>query len=68
MPKSRAEKNELRAMIENSLNLRGDELMEENYVQAVKFINTALGPATIPSNAQSILNDSKCKNLTAEVS
>lgn len=66
-PKTRAEKSELRSLIESSLNLKGDELIEENYLQAVKFINTAIGPASIPSNVKAILDDSKCKNLTEEV-
>lgn len=67
IPKTRAEKNELRSLIESSLNLKNQELMEENYIQATKFINTSIGPASIPSNLQAILDDSKCNNLTEEV-
>lgn len=66
-PKTRAEKNELRSLIENSFNSKGGELLEENFVQAVKFINTSIGPASVPSNVQAILDDSKCRNLTEEV-
>lgn len=66
-PKTRTEKNELRSLIENSLKLKGGELIEENYLQAIKFINTSIEPASVPSNVQAILDDSKCKNLTEEV-
>lgn len=66
-PKTRAEKNELRSLIESSLNLKAGELVEENHLQAIKFINTSIGPASIPSNVQAILEDNKCRNLTEEV-
>lgn len=66
-PKTRSEKNELRSLIENSLNLKGEEIMEENYLQATKLINTSIGTANVPSNVEAILSDSKCKNLTEEV-
>lgn len=67
LPKTRIEKNELKTMIEKSLGLKGDELIEENYLQATKFINTSVGPTVVSHNLQAILNDKYCNNLTEKV-
>lgn len=54
-------------MIEDVLPPPEREVMPENFTQALHFVNTSVGPATIPSNVREILNDEKCRNLTQEV-
>lgn len=68
LPKTRAEKNELRRLIETSLPAGEKEIMGENYAQALHIVNTSVGPTVVPSNVQAILDDSNCRNLTEEVS
>lgn len=38
---------------------------EENFEEAVKAVNTALEPTSIPSNVRKIFEDEKCKNLSS---
>lgn len=68
LPKTRAEKDELRKLIEDSLPAGEKEVPGENYVQALHFVNTAVGHTVIPFNVQSILDDNNCRNLTEDVS
>lgn len=41
--------------------------MEENFQEAINFVNTCVGGTKIPSHIQAILHDEKCLNLTQEV-
>lgn len=66
MPSTRQEKEELKSMIQESHNWEEGE-MEENFLEAVHYVNTCVGGTKIPAQVQTILNDDKCVNLTNEV-
>ncbi|CAH0546622.1 unnamed protein product [Brassicogethes aeneus] len=66
LPKTRLEKLEIKKMIEESIpsDEHGLNLLEENYKEAIHYVNTAVTPLKIPSNIQEILEDESCVNLT----
>lgn len=66
MPSNRKEKEELKNMIRDSHNWDNGDL-EENFLEAIHYVNTCIGTTKIPIQVQSILNDDKCVNLTNEV-
>lgn len=66
MPSNRKEKEELMSMIRDSHNWENGDL-EENFSEAIHYVNTCTGSTKIPTNIQNILNDDKCVNLTNEV-
>lgn len=41
--------------------------MEENFEEAIKAVNYAILPSTIPTNIREILDDDSCINLTSKV-
>lgn len=67
MPSTRQEKEELKNMIQDSHNWEEGEL-EENFNEALRFVNTCIASTKIPSQVQAILNNEKCINLTLEAS
>lgn len=67
LPKTHAEKDKLRKMIRNSLPSEND-ILEENYEQAVKFVNVCVNCTFVPNHIQKILDDELCINLTFESS
>lgn len=40
---------------------------EENFEEALKAVNYAINPPSIPTEVQNILDDDKCINLTVKV-
>lgn len=42
----------------------GVKLLEENFEEAVHYVNTCINPQKVPSNVQTILDDENCVNLT----
>uniref|UniRef100_A0A8D8Y2J9 NEDD8-activating enzyme E1 regulatory subunit n=1 Tax=Cacopsylla melanoneura TaxID=428564 RepID=A0A8D8Y2J9_9HEMI len=70
LPKNYKEKQSLRELIRSGI--RKDEngipLSEENFEEAIKAVNFALLPTTVPSSVANILNDNCCVNLTSKVS
>lgn len=42
----------------------GLKILEENFEEAIHFVNTCINPQPIPSNIQAILDDDSCINLT----
>ncbi|KAF2888253.1 hypothetical protein ILUMI_17920 [Ignelater luminosus] len=70
LPKTRSEKDELRKMIRTSLPPDGDTsgALEENYEQAVRFVNVCINSIGVSAQIQAILDDERCTNLTSESS
>uniref|UniRef100_A0A8D8T1H8 NEDD8-activating enzyme E1 regulatory subunit n=1 Tax=Cacopsylla melanoneura TaxID=428564 RepID=A0A8D8T1H8_9HEMI len=68
LPKNYKEKQSLRELIRSGI--RKDEngipLSEENFEEAIKAVNFALLPTTVPSSVANILNDNCCVNLTSK--
>ncbi|CAG9824867.1 unnamed protein product [Phaedon cochleariae] len=66
IPSSRAEKEELRKLIRDSRfhDEHGPKLLEENFEEALHYVNNCLNPISIPQNVQKILDDDCCTNLT----
>uniref|UniRef100_A0A8D8Y056 NEDD8-activating enzyme E1 regulatory subunit n=1 Tax=Cacopsylla melanoneura TaxID=428564 RepID=A0A8D8Y056_9HEMI len=69
LPKNYKEKQSLRELIRSGI--RKDEngipLSEENFEEAIKAVNFALLPTTVPSSVANILNDNCCVNLTSKL-
>ncbi|KAF5307842.1 hypothetical protein FQR65_LT18314 [Abscondita terminalis] len=67
LPKTRAEKDELKDMIRRSF--PGDcDLLEENYEQAIKLVNVCVHATQVPSHIRTLFEDEKCTNLSLESS
>ncbi|XP_018574459.1 NEDD8-activating enzyme E1 regulatory subunit [Anoplophora glabripennis] len=66
LPKTREQKNILKKMIRDSPipDENGLKILEENFEEAIHFVNTCIHPQTVPSNIQALLNDDSCINLT----
>ncbi|XP_017769621.1 PREDICTED: NEDD8-activating enzyme E1 regulatory subunit [Nicrophorus vespilloides] len=64
LPTNRAEKDQLRNMIRACGNEEG--LLEENFEEAIHYVNTCLSHSKISSQVQSILDDPKCLNLNQD--
>ncbi|XP_022899801.1 NEDD8-activating enzyme E1 regulatory subunit [Onthophagus taurus] len=70
LPTTRAHKKEVRDMIQNNYLVieEGQTNLEENFEEAMHYVNTCIGQPRIPSQVQLILDDEKCTNLTQESS
>lgn len=66
IPKSRAQKEELKQMIRDSAlpDEHGIKMLEENFEEAIHLVNTSINPVHIPFHVQAILDDESCTNLT----
>ncbi|KAK5640458.1 hypothetical protein RI129_011269 [Pyrocoelia pectoralis] len=67
LPKTYSDKEKLRNMIRDSLPNEND-ILEENYEQAVKLVNVCVNCTRVPNHIQKILDDEFCTNLTSESS
>ncbi|EFA00552.1 nedd8-activating enzyme E1 regulatory subunit [Tribolium castaneum] len=65
LPKTRAEKEEVKKMITESPppDEHGIKNLEENFKEAIRYINTCINPIKIPPNLQAILEDDSCINV-----
>ena len=68
LPKSYAEKKQFKEMLRQGIRIndKGNPLEEENFDEAIKSVNTALVPTSIPSSVATLLNSSSCTNLTPQ--
>ncbi|XP_046390416.1 NEDD8-activating enzyme E1 regulatory subunit [Ischnura elegans] len=68
LPSTYEEKRLFRSMIEEGCgeNDEGIKLIEANHDEAIKAVNYALCPTTIPPSVQEILDDDACINLTSK--
>lgn len=66
IPKTRQEKEVLKKMIRESpvSEENAPKILEENFEEAIHFVNTAISPPVIPSRIKTILDDDSCTNLT----
>lgn len=66
LPKTRQEKEILRRMIRECPGLEGTipTILEENFEEAIHFVNTCISTPSISSHVQNILEDDSCTNLT----
>lgn len=53
---------------ESPVSENAPKLLEENFEEAIHFVNTCITPPTIPSHVQTILEDDNCINLTQNTS
>lgn len=68
LPVTRTEKDILRNLIKESCSGEEDDgNMEENFVEAIHYVNTCIGQQRIPSNVQVLLDDERCTNITQGV-
>lgn len=44
------------------------KILEENFEEAIHFVNTSISPPSIPPHVKSILEDDSCRNLTQKSS
>lgn len=65
MPKNSKEKNLFKAEIMKGMRKKDEE---ENFIEAVRAVNTALAKTTISGEIKEILNNPLCENLTSESS
>jgi len=66
LPKNYAEKKQFKELIHKGIRIndKGNPMEEENFDEAIKSVNTALVPTSIPSTVTSLLNSSSCANLS----
>lgn len=66
LPKTRQEKEILRKMIRECPvpEESASKILEENFEEAIHFVNTCIFPPIIPAQVKSILEDDSCTNLT----
>lgn len=66
LPKTRQEKELLRKMIRESpvSEEAAPKILEENFEEAIHFVNTCISLPSIPSQVKSIIEDDSCTNLT----
>ncbi|CAG9856925.1 unnamed protein product [Phyllotreta striolata] len=66
IPQTRQEKEALRKMIRDSpvADEGSTRILEENFEEAIRFINTCLKHPVIPRDVQKVLDDDCCKNIT----
>lgn len=67
VPSNFKEKEELRNLIRKGIrtNSEGVQEPEENFEEAIRAVNFALGPTNVPSDIKNILDDDCCVNLTS---
>ncbi|XP_029031867.1 NEDD8-activating enzyme E1 regulatory subunit isoform X1 [Osmia bicornis bicornis] len=70
LPKTYKEKQQLREMIKKGIRRDDNDIAnsEENFEEAIKAVNTCIGPTEISDSVMNILNDNQCINLTAKSS
>lgn len=63
------EKSTLRNLIKDGFcNSEEEECeLEENFKEAIHYVNTCIGQLKIPTHVQNILDDERSTNLTQEV-
>ena len=68
LPKSYAEKKQFKEMLRQGIRIndKGKPMEEENFDEAIKSVNTALVPTSIPSSLATLFNSSSCTNLTPQ--
>ncbi|KAJ8943598.1 hypothetical protein NQ318_006600 [Aromia moschata] len=66
LPRTRAEKDVLRKMIRDSPvpDENGLKVLDENFEEAVRYVNTCCEPARVPGNTRTVLEDERCANPT----
>lgn len=66
LPTSREDKNKIRRLIRESAvsDENGIKTLEENFEEAIRFVNTCITNQSIPSQVKDILDDDSCINLT----
>lgn len=69
LPKTYKEKQQFREMIKKGIRREDNDIAnsEENFEEAIKAVNTCIGPTDISDSIMNILNDNQCINLTAKV-
>uniref|UniRef100_A0A4W3JVY0 NEDD8-activating enzyme E1 regulatory subunit n=1 Tax=Callorhinchus milii TaxID=7868 RepID=A0A4W3JVY0_CALMI len=70
LPKNYKEKESFRELIRRGIlkNKDGVPEDEENFMEAIKNVNTALNPTKIPSDVQELFKDERCCHITAQSS
>jgi len=65
LPKNYAQKKEFKELIRQGIrmNEKGNPMEEENFDEAIKSVNTALVPTSIPSTVLALFNNPNCTNL-----
>ncbi|KAK9499289.1 hypothetical protein O3M35_002346 [Rhynocoris fuscipes] len=68
LPKNYKEKDELRSLIRKKIKTNEDGCPEheENFEEAIKAVNFAVTPSTVPKDVLKILNDDCSMNLTSK--
>ena len=68
LPKSYAEKKQFKELLRQGIRIndKGDPMEEENFDEAIKSVNTALVPTSIPSTISKLFNNSSTANLTPQ--
>lgn len=68
LPKSYAEKKQFKELLRQGIRIndKGNPMEEENFDEAIKSVNSALVPTSIPSTVASLFNSSSCINLTPQ--
>lgn len=66
LPKNYSEKKQFKELLRQGvrINDKGIPMEEENFDEAIKSVNTALVPTSIPSTVAKLFNSSFCTNLT----
>jgi len=67
-PKNYKEKNQLKEMIRQGVrkNEEGVPEEEENFDEAIRFVNPSLVPTRVPDTVQELFNDDCCNNLNQD--
>ncbi|XP_066256113.1 nedd8-activating enzyme E1 regulatory subunit [Euwallacea similis] len=71
LPQKRAERELLKQMIKGNGHLEEGNnrfMLEENFEQAIHYVNTCISPKPISQHVQGILDDENCVNLTQKSS
>ena len=65
LPKNYAQKKEFKELLRQGIrmNEKGSPMEEENFDEAIKSVNTALVPTSIPSAVLALFNNVACTNL-----
>lgn len=68
LPKNYAEKKQFKELLGQGIRIndKGNPMEEENFDEAIKSVNTALVPTSIPSTVSALFNSSLCTNLVPQ--
>ena len=68
LPKNYAEKKQFKELLRQGIRIndKGNPMEEENFDEAIKSVNTALVPTSVPSTVGTLFNNPSCSNLTPQ--